>query len=85
MDEEGWREVRRVSGMTHAKIIAGRLEAEGIDTRLSYEAAGVIYAITIDGLGEVKILVRAENWEQAESVLSQPFEEKDLDWDAPAE
>lgn len=85
MDEEGWREVRRVSGMTHAKIIVGRLDAEGIVSRLSYEAAGVIYAITVDGLGEVKILVPTEDWERAKAVLSQPFEEKDLDWEEPAE
>ena len=84
MDEEGWHEVRCVSGMTHAKIIVGRLEAEGIASRLKYEAAGVIYAITVDGLGEVKILVPPEDWERAQAVLSQPFDEKDLDWEEPS-
>ena len=52
MVEEGkWKQVGSVSGTIHAKLIVGRLEAEGIATRLKYEAAGVIYAITINGLG----------------------------------
>ena len=46
-------------GMTRAKIISGRLESEGISTKLHYEAAGAIDAITIDGLGEVRISFRS--------------------------
>jgi len=38
-------------------VIQGRLESEGIPSLLSYESAGLVYGITIDGLGEVKILV----------------------------
>jgi len=81
--EDGWKEVCSVSGMTHARIIEGRLAAEGISTTLRYEAAGVIYAITVDGLGEVRILVPEAQWEEAKAVLAQAYEEKDLDWDHP--
>jgi hypothetical protein len=42
------------SGMTQANIILGRLTTEDIPTRIKYDAAGPIYAITINGLGEVK-------------------------------
>jgi hypothetical protein len=81
MDEDRWKEVCSVSGMAHAKIIEGRLEAEGIAVTLKYEAAGLIYAITVDGLGEVKILVPEEEWERAKTVLDESFDEKDLDWE----
>jgi hypothetical protein len=40
-----------------AQIIKGRLESEGIPVLLSYESAGLIYGLTIDGLGEVKVMV----------------------------
>ena len=58
MEAEDWGVVTAASGLTNARIITGRLETEGIPTRLRYEAAGAIYAITIDGLGEVKISSR---------------------------
>lgn len=80
MTDESWNVVCTASGMTQAKIITGRLETEGIQTRLKYEAAGTIYAITIDGLGEVKILVPAEDRERAVAILDRSYDEQDLDW-----
>ena len=76
-----WRVVFTASGIPQAKIITGRLETEGIPTRLKYEAAGPIYAITIDGLGEVKVLVPAEDAARACTVLEQSYEEQDMDWE----
>ena len=76
-----WEAVATASGMTQANIIAGRLESEGIPTKLDYEAAGAIYAITIDGLGEVRILVPVDDWERAREVLSRSYEEGDLPWE----
>ena len=67
--------------MTMAKIITGRLESEEIPTRLRYEAAGPIYAITVDGLGEVRILVPSLEQERARAILSQTYEEGELDWE----
>ena len=84
MADEGWTVVYRASGMTHARIVAGRLDAEGIPFRLKYEAAGEIYAVVINGLGEVKILVPEPFASEAEKVLSLSFEEKDLDWQGPS-
>ena len=80
MTEGAWNVVYTASGMTQAKIITGRLETEGVQTRLKYEAAGTIYAITIDGLGEVKILVPSEDVDRAVAILNQSYEEQDLDW-----
>ena len=81
MDEKKWEVAYRASGITNANIIVGRLETDGIPTRLKYEAVGAIYAITIDGLGEVDVLVPSSCLEKAREVLSQTYEDKDMDWE----
>ena len=81
MKEEEWRVVHVASGMTNANIIVGRLETEGIQTKLKYEAAGTIYAVTIDGLGEVKIMVPANYLEKARKILSISYRDVDIDWE----
>ena len=52
-----------------AQIIKGRLESEGIPALLSYESAGLVYGLTINGLGEVKILVPKHLVEEAKEIL----------------
>ncbi|MCK5182281.1 MAG: DUF2007 domain-containing protein [Dehalococcoidia bacterium] len=53
-----------------AQIIKGRLESEGIPVLLSYESAGLIYGITIDGLGEAKVMVPKHLAEEAKEILA---------------
>ncbi|HPL64796.1 MAG TPA: DUF2007 domain-containing protein, partial [Syntrophales bacterium] len=65
----------------NAEIIRGKLESEGIPVRIEYEAAGRIYAITIDGLGEVKIKVPSEWAERAGEILLEIFDDGELPWD----
>ena len=81
MDEETWEIAYTASGITNANIVVGRLETEGIPTRLKYEAVGAIYAITIDGLGEVDVLVPATYLEKAREVLSRTYDDQDMEWD----
>jgi hypothetical protein len=52
-----------------AQIIKGRLESEGIPVLLSYESAGLVYGLTVDGLGEVKIMVPGHLAEEAKEIL----------------
>jgi hypothetical protein len=52
-----------------AQIIQGRLESEGIPALLSYESAGLVYGLTVNGLGEVKIMVPKRLAEEAKEVL----------------
>ena len=52
-----------------AQIIKGRLESEGIPALLSYESAGLVYGLTINGLGEVKIMVPKHLVEEAKEIL----------------
>ena len=81
MKEEEWKIVHIASGMTNANIIVGRLETEGIPTKLKYEAAGTIYAVTIDGLGEVKVMVPSNYLEKARKILSISYRDEDIDWE----
>ena len=59
-----------------AQIIKGRLESEGIPVLLSYESAGLIYGLTVDGLGEVKIMVPQRLAEEAKEILGISLESK---------
>jgi hypothetical protein len=52
-----------------AQIIKGRLESEGIPVLLSYESAGLVYGLTVNGLGEVKIMVPKRLEEEAKAIL----------------
>lgn len=80
MEGENWQVISTTSGLIKARIIEGRLEAEGIPVRLQYEPIGEIYAITVDGLGEVRILV-PEQWAgHARRVLEVQYSEEDMDW-----
>lgn len=52
-----------------AQIIKGRLESEGIPALLSYDSASLVYGLTIDGLGEVKVLVPEHLAREAKEIL----------------
>ena len=52
-----------------AQIIQGRLQSEGMPALLSYESAGLVYGLTVDGLGEVKILVPSHLAKEAKEIL----------------
>ena len=58
-----------VQGELAAQVLKTRLESEGIPVFLQYESLGIIYGLTADGLGEVKILVPKELAEEATSIL----------------
>ncbi len=60
-----------VSRQLEAQIIKGRLESEGIPVLLSYESAGVVYGITMDGIGEVRVMVPESLEEEARAILDE--------------
>lgn len=78
--ETGWTVVFYASGMINAEIVTGRLNAENIPSRLEYEAVGRIYALTLDGLGEVRVLVPDCFAQRARQVLSEIYPAEDLPW-----
>ncbi len=78
MEDEKWEVANVSSGMINAKIVAGRLETEGIPVKLRYEAVGVIYGLTLDGLGEVRVMVPSSYLKMALDVLAESYEEDDI-------
>ncbi|HUW12039.1 MAG TPA: DUF2007 domain-containing protein [Anaerolineae bacterium] len=52
-------------GLLPAEVIKSKLEAAGIPALLLYQSAGPIFGITVDGLGEVQVLVPQEFEEEA--------------------
>jgi Putative prokaryotic signal transducing protein len=53
-----------------AQIVKGRLETEGIPALLRYEGAGLIYGVTVDGLGEARVMVPEDLAAEAEAIVA---------------
>lgn len=70
-------EVWRAHGEVDAQLIRSVLEGDGIDAMLSGESVRLTHAVTIDGLAEVKILVRKEDAERAREVIEAFRHDKD--------
>lgn len=71
MDEDSSRleVVYIASGQLRAEVIRSKLEAAGIPVLLQYESLGVVMGLTVDGLGEVRVLVPAEYADAARALL----------------
>ena len=69
-------EVYKAQGEMDAQVIRSVLESDGIDSMLSGESVRLTHGLTVDGLAEVRILVREEDEERAREVIS-AFLEKD--------
>lgn len=68
-EEAGLITVYVASGQPEAQIVKGRLETEGIPAMLRYESAGLVYGLTIDGLGQVEIQVPSSFAQHAKEIL----------------
>jgi hypothetical protein len=68
-EEAGLITVYVASGQPEAQIVKGRLETEGIPAMLRYESAGLVYGLTIDGLGQVEIQVPSSLAQRAKEIL----------------
>jgi len=78
---EGLEVVYRASGLLTAQVIKGRLETSGIPAVLDYESLGPTIGITIDGLGEVRVMVPIARVEEALELLAAEDEDADLEQD----
>ncbi len=78
--KDAWTVVAVETGMLRADIVKGRLESEGIPVTLRYEAVGKIYGLTLDGLGQVEILVPGDYLSKSREILQESFSNEDLPW-----
>jgi hypothetical protein len=57
------------SNEPEAYVIAGRLQSEGIEAFVHQEPVGRAYGLSVGPLGEVKVLVRPDHYDQALTIL----------------
>jgi hypothetical protein len=69
--------------MLGAQVVKAKLEAYGIPTMLKYESAGLVFGLTVDGLGMVEVQVPEDRAEEAEAIVAEdePAAEADADAD----
>ena len=63
-------EICTVQGELKAAIIKSHLESEGIPVLLKYESLGPILGVTVNGLGQVRILVPASLAQEAKQIIN---------------
>jgi hypothetical protein len=74
-DKPGLATVHTAFGLLPAHVIKTKLESAGIPALLDYESAGVVLGITVDGLGEVRVMVPEGLAEEAQALLVEEGEE----------
>lgn len=67
---EGEVQLMTVDGRINAEPIVAALRANGIPARLVGEALGSLYGLTLDGLGEVAVVVPAPYADAARELLA---------------
>jgi len=75
-EQPGLVEVYVTSGLLQAEIIKGKLETNDIPVLLQYESLGPVMGLTVDGLGQVRVLVPEDKVEIARDLL-QDIEDSD--------
>jgi len=67
----GLTTVHVTQGLLRAQVIKTKLEDAGIPVLLDYESAGPIIGITVDGLGEVRVLVPTRYADEARTLIEE--------------
>jgi hypothetical protein len=58
-----------VAGQMTAQVFKSKLEAAGIPVLLHYDSASVVLGLTVDGLGQVRIMVPEDLAEDALAII----------------
>jgi hypothetical protein len=58
-------------GPLAAEVVKGRLASAGIPAFLSYESVSTVYALLVDGMGEVRVMVSKEHADDARKLLAE--------------
>lgn len=73
--QPGMVEVCVTSGLLQAEVIKGKLEANDIPVLLQYESLGPVMGLTVDGLGQVQVLVPEDKADTARALIEEPEED----------
>ena len=68
-NKERMVEVYRASGDMQAQVIKGLLESYGIPCLLRSNAARSVHVLTVDGMGEVRVMVWESMAEKARQLI----------------
>ncbi len=71
-------EVYRAHGDSEARLIQSKLESYGIASIVKSNAAPSVVVVTVDGLGEFKVMVWEEFAEEARELLAEVTQEEDV-------
>ncbi len=82
LQREGLEVIYRAQGMLEAEAVKGRLETSGIPAAFDYESIGRTFGLTIDGLGEVRILVPTDRAAEARELLRSSDDDQAVDADS---
>lgn len=63
-------DIWRCQGEMEAQIVRSLLESNGIEALLSGESLRLTHGLTVDGLAEVRIIVRREDADKAADVIA---------------
>ena len=69
-EETGFTTVYIARSQPEAEIVKGRLNCEDIPAILRYESAGIVYGLTVDGLGQVEVRVPSHLARHAKEILT---------------
>ncbi len=83
--EVSWKVVDKTAGITPATIIANRLISEGIPARARQEGAGQAIGLTVGLLGTGYVVVPEEYVDEAEKILSEPWDSSEMEDTLPEE
>ncbi|MCO5186145.1 MAG: hypothetical protein M9918_20255 [Anaerolineae bacterium] len=77
--QEGWHIVAETAGIMNAEIIAGRLQAEGIQAQAIWRegAGGEGFGITVGNMGAAYVIVPQALATDAEAILAIEYDDDD--------
>ena len=65
------RELTRVMGPVEAEVIKNFLDSQGIPCILRGQMAQAIYPFSVDGMGEIKVMVSEADYSLAKELLAE--------------
>ena len=68
--------VYRSRGELEAQVVKSLLDGFGIPSVLKSQAPGSVYAITVDGMGEYRVLVTKELADEARRIIESQADEQ---------